>query len=295
MFAVIAIAIAIVVVSALFVGLSGRVQTNPVQARSTHNGTGESAGQGTSGLFAIAAVRRQTAVWVARQVSQDAIVACDPDMCNALQTEGVAAQNLLTLQPSASDPLGSDVVVATAAVRSQFGSRLASVYAPTVMASFGAGKARIDVRAVAPDGTAAYLAAVHSDQAARQNAGAQLADSARITMPAAVARELTAGQVDSRLLITLAALAARNPMQLLGFGGAAPGASRGIPLRSADIAAASNIGATELPLDLSFLQAQLPPYRPLLARVVGTGGHAVLHIDFGAPSPLGLLGARGIP
>ncbi len=283
-------AIIVVVAGALFAGLSG--QTGTI---ATHGKAAESKGRGASGLSAMANVRTQTAVWVARQVSPDAIVACDPVMCSSLQAHGLAAQNLLALQPSASDPLGSDVVVATAAVRSKFGSRLAGVYAPAVMASFGTGNARIDVRAVAPDGTAAYLAALRSDRVARQNAGVELAQNAGITMPPAAARKLTAGQVDSRLLITLAAIAARNPLQLTGFGGAAPGASPGIPLRSAGITAAGSSGAAELASDLTFLRAQLPPYRPLPAQVVRTGGRSVLHIDFGAPSPLGLLGARGIP
>ncbi len=284
-------AIVVVVAGAVFVGLSG--QTGTI---ATHGKAAESKGRGASGLSAIANVRTQTAAWVARQVSQDAIVACDPVMCRSLQAQGLAAQNLLTLQASASDPLGSDVVVATAAVRSQFGSRLAGVYAPAVMASFGTGNARIDVRAVAPDGTAAYLAALRSDQVARQNAGMELAHNAGITMAPAAARELTAGQVDSRLLITLAAIAARNPVRLAGFGGAAQGASPGIPLRSADISAAGSSGAAGLASDLTFVRAQLPPYRPLLAQVVRTtGGNSALHIDFGAPSPLGLLGARGIP
>ena len=59
------------------------------------------------------------------------------------------------LGPGAGDPLGSDVVLGTAAVRGLFGSRLAAVYAPEVLAGFGTGPARIDVRIVAPDGSAA--------------------------------------------------------------------------------------------------------------------------------------------
>jgi hypothetical protein len=89
---------------------------------------------------------------VARQVSRDAIVACDPDMCSALLAQRIAPGNLLELRGAAPDPLGSDVVVATAAVRSQFGARLASVYAPVVLARFGSGRFAIEVRAVAPDG-----------------------------------------------------------------------------------------------------------------------------------------------
>ena len=221
-------------------------------------------------------------------------MACDPVMCASLQARGFVAQNLLTLQPSASDPLGSDVVVATAAVRSEFGSRLASVYAPTVIASFGSGTARIDVRSVAPDGTAAYRAKLRSDRIARQDAGDQLRLNGMITVPARPGRELADGRVDSRLLITLAAVAARYPLRIVAFGGSAPGASPDVPLRSVDIAGAGKSGAAELRADSRV------PAGPgtSLSSDAGEGATAcrrpaILRIDFGAPSPLGLLGTRG--
>ena len=47
---------------------------------------------------------------------------------------------------------------------------------------------------------------------------------------------LVAGRVDTRLLITLAAMAAQGPVDVLAFGGAAPGASPGVPLRTAELA-----------------------------------------------------------
>ena len=110
---------------------------------------------------AATAARAQAAAWVAHQVSTSAISSCDPAMCAALAQHGIAAGNLLVLRPGASDPLGSDVVLATAAVRGMFGSRLADVYAPEVLASFGTGQARVDVRIVAPDGAARLPGLAH--------------------------------------------------------------------------------------------------------------------------------------
>ncbi len=282
-------AITIMVAIGLIVVLPRHVATTePASSR-----TGKSPG-GMGGLGAIANIRAQAAAWIARQVSPSAIVACDPVMCASLQARGFVARNLLTLQPSASDPPSSDVVVATAAVRSEFGSRLASVYAPTVIASFGSGTPRIDVRSVAPDGIAAYRAKLRSDRIARQDAGAQLRLNGMITVPAPAGRELADGQVDSRLLITLAAVAARYPVRIVAFGGSAPGASPDVPLRSIDIVGAGNSGAAELAPILRFSRAQVPPNRPMLAKVLRpAGGRPVLRIDFGAPSPLGLLGTRG--
>ncbi len=75
--------------------------------------------------------------------------------------------------------LSSQVIVSTAAIRNLFGSRLDSVYAPTVLASFGSGKARIDVRVIAPHGAAAYLAALRADLQERKSVGEAAGESSR--------------------------------------------------------------------------------------------------------------------
>ena len=242
-----------------------------------------------------AAVRTQAAAWVAGQVSRDAIVACDPGMCSALLAQGITSGNLLELGASTPDPLGSDVVVATPAVRSQFGGRLASVYAPGILASFGSGGLRIDVRAIAPDGAAAYQAAAASDLAARRAAGRQLLGNPHLRVSAAARAALRAGQVDPRLLTTLATLAATTPatagpVQVSAFGDSGPGASQGMPLRSVQITAASRADLGRLRGIVTFVRAQRPPYLPAQALITaGPGGSAVLSIGFSAPSPAGLL------
>jgi hypothetical protein len=239
-----------------------------------------------------AAVRGDAAAWVARQIGGHVIVACDPAMCSALQAHGIAAENLLVLLAATSDPLGSDVVIATAAVRSQFGGRLTSVYAPGILASFGSGRLRIDVRAVALDGAAAYRSALASDLAARREAGTQLLQNPRISVSAAARSELLTGQVDARLQATLAAVAAAEPVQVTAFGDSGPGASAGMPLRAIEVAVpARGAGsAAGLRSMLAFVRAQRPPYLPAQAAIVqGAGGSSVLSIEFAAPSPVGLL------
>ena len=234
-------------------------------------------------LSLAAAARDQAAAWVASQVNSAAIVSCDPAMCSALVRSGVPAANLLVLGPGASDPLGSAVVVATAAVRAMFGSRLASVYAPETLASFGTGPARIDVRVVAQAG--AFRAALAADRSARQTAGRQLLADPRVTVTPSARAELASGQVDARLLITLAALAANQPVHIAGFadgGPGTPGSALTPPLRSAELAAA---GAQARNI-LAFVRAQRPPFLPAHA---GLSGPALLTVQFAAPSPLGLL------
>src|ERR1700689_655008 len=138
-------------------------------------------------------------------------------MCAVLAQHGIAAGSLLVLRPGAADPLGSDVVLATAAVRDMFGDRLATVYAPELLASFGAGQARIDIRAVAPDGAAAYRSAIAADLQARRLAGSELLRDPKITFGPAARSELAAGQVDARLLTTLDTLAASEQGRVTAF------------------------------------------------------------------------------
>jgi hypothetical protein len=276
---------------ALTVSLSGNRETGSHAARRA-SGT-PAAG---AALAATAAARQQAAVWVASQVSVNAIVACDPAMCGALQAQHLPAGRLLVLGPGQPDPLGSDLVVATPVVRSQFGARLASVYAPVTLATFGAGSVRIDVRAVAPDGAAAYRAALAADLHARQAAGVQLLHNRHIQIRAGARAALASGEVDSRLLVTLAALAALHPVDILGFGSPGHGASAGVPLRVADIALASVRGAHR-PASLrslrAFLDAQRPPYLPASVTTVRiTSRRTGLEIEYGLPGPLGLLGSR---
>jgi hypothetical protein len=260
---------------------------------------GQSAGQSGAAAKAIAAAavaRQSAAAWVARQASSDAIVACDPAMCAALEAHGVPAGRLLTLTPGRSDPLGSDLVVATAAVRGRFGARLAGVYAPVTLVRFGSGTARIDVRVVAPDGAAAYRAALAADVRARASDGAQLLRNRSIHVSAAARTALAEGQVDPRLLAMLAALAHLRPLDITGFGGPSPGASAGVPLRSAEITGAAGPGSRHpVPLRrlMVVLRAQRAPYVPSSLEIVRIPGGAVLRIGYPVPSPLGLLKSGG--
>jgi hypothetical protein len=266
-------------------------------ALSGGGGGGQAVGRpgGGSVLGTVAAARQQAAAWVASQASGDAIVACDPAMCAVLQARGVPASRLLVLTSVRSDPLGSDLVVATAAVRSQFGDRLAGVYAPVTLASFGSGATRIAVQAVAPDGSAAYRTQLARDVRDRRVAGAQLLRNDRVHVAGAARVALAGGQVDSRLLATLATLAALHPLDIISFGGSGPGASAGVPLRSAEIAAAAPLGRRPASLAslLAFFRAQRPPYLPAsLETVRVTPTWTGLRIEYRVPCPLGLLGTR---
>ena len=269
------------------------VTTAPAtQKQAARTGTPTGPTQNASAPGAEAATVREAATWVAQQVSRDAIVACDPSMCPVLEAQGFPAENLLVLRPGATDPLFCDVIVATGAVRNLFGSRLQFVYAPAVIASFRSGAARTDVRAIAPDGAAAYQAALRSDGAARRSAAAELVRNPRVHTAVAARQELLTGQVDSRLLITLAALAVSHSVNVAGFGGSAAGASAGIPFREMDISGTGSTAdrSAELQGFRAFVLAQHPAFLPAQVSLVRlASGSTGLRIEFGAPSPLGLL------
>jgi hypothetical protein len=281
-----AVVLCVAVAAALGAGLTGLI-TRQGRPPPTGGRGGPGAGS-TTALQVAAADRHSAAVWIAQQVSPSVIVSCDLQMCSELQASGFPAGQLMVLQPTAPDPLGSAVVVATPAVRNQFGTRLASVYAPLVMASFGTGTERVDVRAVAPDGSAAFESTLVSARNARMSAGRQLLGNKHVSASAAARAALLAGQVDPRLLVTLSALAAQLPLRLVIFDDPSPGASPDVPLRGAEIGTAASAGLTAM---LTFLTAQRPPYQPAVARIAkSAGGQSVVTVRFDA---LGLMGLPG--
>jgi len=206
-------------------------------------------------------------------------------MCRALEASRV--EKVLVLGPTATDPRRSQLIIATAAVRQEFGASLASAYAPSVIASFGSGDARIDIRVVAPNGPAAYQAALNTDVQNRMQAGTAMLGNPRVVASASARRQMLAGQVSSQLLIVITGLAPFHPVDILAFGDLAPGASAGIPLRSAELSESD--GAAVVQKWLSFLRGQKNPFLPAVMRTIRVGGKPVLLIEFAAPTPLGLF------
>src|SRR4029077_4972914 len=106
------VAIVLVLVAVVALGAGG---TGVVIGRAARSPSSSGAAAGAS-----AATRGEAAGWITGQVAASAIVACDPAMCAALHADGLPATRLLVLGTTTADPLGSDLVVATLAVRNQF-------------------------------------------------------------------------------------------------------------------------------------------------------------------------------
>jgi hypothetical protein len=252
---------------------------------------------GTARISASAAARadaRDTAAaWVASQVGRAGLVSCDQVMCQALEAHGIPATDLLVLSPGRAHPLRSAVMVVTAAVRNMVGRRVLAADAPATIASFGSGNRQISVRVIFPQGAAAYAAALRKEIADRKLAGASLLQGP-VMASVAARQQLQGGQVDSRLLLTLGEVASQWPVTIMAFGDRAPGASPGIPFRSADLVVtggkAGPAAARQVASMSAFLH-QLGGYfaSARVRTVQSVGGQDVVRIEFTAPGQFGLL------
>ena len=235
-------------------------------------------------VSAAAASRLQAAGWVEQQVSPDVTVSCDPGMCRQLRLDGFPAGRLKPLGGGVRALLGTGIVVATPAVRSQLGPRLSAAYAPQVIASFGSGAARVDVRAIAPAGPAAFRTQLAAEQTALASAGRQLLGNKNIQASPSARAALAGGQVDARLLAILSLLSAQRPVRLVAFTGG-PGAGSGVPLRGAQIGVSSPSARSAV---VALLDAQQGPYRPAAVTVIGGGSQALVAVRFDAPADLNI-------
>jgi hypothetical protein len=232
----------------------------------------------------IAATRNQAAAWVAQQVNPSVQVSCDPSMCLALKAHGV--RNLLALEPKAPDPdPAGSIVVATALIRSEFGD--VASYAPGVIASFGTGSGRIDIRQASRGGPAVFEKALRTDQQERKTVENTLANSLQIVASSKARKELAEGQVDARLGTLIEGMATElpHPVHILAFGDLGPGATAGLPLRSATL-----VGSLPALRALrTFALGQKGNYCPSYTDLTKAGKQHVLVVEFTAPIVLGLF------
>jgi len=238
--------------------------------------------------------RSRAAAWVSQQISPSTVVACDAAMCQALRERGFPAGNLRLLQKSSAYPLTSQVVVETAEVRGIFGSSLDAQVAPDVITTIGAGSAIVVIRVIAQHGVAAYERELDSDVSVRKRTGMALLGGARITTRAVARQQLADGDVDTRLLYAITALAAVEPIDVLNFSSFATDPSVGLPLRYADLAeqdrAAHQSRTAYVNSLVKVLNGIRAPFGPIRSQTVKLSGKYVLRIEVSAPSPLGLLG-----
>jgi hypothetical protein len=230
---------------------------------------------------ALAANSTAAAIWIAAQVSEQAVIGCDPATCAAILSAGYGSGGQVVLQPGVRLPPAGALVVATPAVRSQYGAGLVTT-APEVIAAFGTGPQAVQVRVVVPGGQAAYSQAVSSAITASRSAALRLIGDSAVRVHPAARLDLTAGLVDLRLLTVLQRLAAHYPVDIYSFAEGGPVAGGSVPFRLALLTGLTRrqvAGAEKL---LKALPDQL---RPALAVVRLPGGKYAMPIRFKAPSP----------
>ena len=235
-----------------------------------------------------AVARTQAITWIMHQVSPAAVVACDAQVCTDLHSRGMPYANLLTLGPQSNDPLGATLVVDTAAIRAQFRDRL-HVWTPAIIAAFGSGNARIEIRLEFPGGAKSYREDQPKYARARKLADAQLLTNSSIKLSAAATAQLRSGEIDPRLPELIALMVHYHPLQIVDFGGQSPGGGPASLLRSLDLATADPPAhltpSTYISWMRSFIRAQRSKYHPALT-LVTIRGQRMLRIGYGAPSPL---------
>jgi serine/threonine protein kinase len=261
---------------------------------SSQRPTGGQTGSGQ--LAAEAAVRAKAVAWILQQASPSTGVSCDAQVCAALASKGFASSGLQVLTSASNDPLGSNLVVATATVRNLFGGRLA-VYAPAIIARFGTGNAEIDIRWVYPGGAAAYNAALPSMLSQRKTADAQLLTNPQIKLTATARAQLLSGEVDPSLPPLIVLMAGSHPVSVVDFASQSPGGGPASLLRWVDLATTTQTARTAhltRAAYISWMQSciaqQQAVYDPdWYSQVTLRPGQTALRIGFGAPSPLSPL------
>ena len=158
-----------------------------------------------------------------------------------------------------------DVVVSVESVRAlpnRYPEVRAALRSSVVLAVFGVGEDRVEVRKILPEGpdrTATTSAASGHDAAAAAEAGAELARNRSVDLTSAARRALVAGEVDKRIMTTLVAVAADRPVSVNSFTSDPAEAGTGAPYRSVAFRARSDDDARAI---RRLLADQVPPHRP---------------------------------
>ncbi len=243
---------------------------------------------------AVATNRRAAAAWVAQQVGTAAVVACDAPTCAALRSSGFLAGHQVQIGVKSKSLSNAGLVVVTPELRTLISPthpNLGAEVAPTDLASFGGGNAKVTVQVVYPAGAAAYETALRQNVQTRMKVGEQLLNTGKVSASAAAESDLKAGAVDPRLLLVIEAMAHLEPVDVVGFSDSGPGASAGVPFRlmalgeSDPAALVSASGYLQAMLHLLQAHATFPAFNHVGQATLS--GQKVVEVEYAAPSPLG--------
>jgi hypothetical protein len=232
------------------------------------------------------------ATWVTAQVGAGTAVACDAQTCPVLTASGFPAANEVQIQVNPQLLSSARIVVVTPAVRNFFSNHpaLGTDIAPEVLASFGP----ITVQPVDSAGGSAYQAEFSQDVQARIQVGKQLLNSGDVTGTPVAEAQLAAGDVDSRILLAIQALAQQQAVYIVAFGDSGPGVSAGIPFRAVELGETDPTGAiapqtyVQSMIGVLNAHATFPAFAHAGSATLADG-QTVGHVQWALPLPLGLL------
>jgi len=252
-----------------------------------------------SGMNADAKARDAAARWITTDVRHGTRMACEKDMCAQLRNSGVSGDDLVELTGDSVKLTGTQLVIASRGVRQRFGADLAYKIAPDVLGIFGQGPARVEVRQRNTHSRAAHDKLKAKEQRSRQHAALQLLDVPRVHTSSNAMHDLAAGEVDNRLVYTLAKIARSHTINVAAFGGRGPFTGIDVPERTVDIDQVDGGAAIDdnpaIAGILKLVRAQHGAYQVAGATLVSAGANGgVLRIRVTAPTPDGLL-AKGLP
>jgi hypothetical protein len=151
-----------------------------------------------------------------------------------------------------------------------------------VVATFGEGAGRVEVRRIVEEDVAVVEAAV-GDDALEAEAGQALARNPAIDLSGPAARLLEAGQVDQRVLTVLAGVAGEQSLSVVDFPAVPGEGDAGMPRRVVELERPE--GADGGWLD-RFFAGQQPPFAPDSVTTVDAAGGGPTHLRVTFPVAL---------
>lgn len=227
----------------------------------------------------------QSEAWVAANLPVDARVVADAVVMADLAKTGTPAWNLLDYRTldaqkaSAASASGWKVyeyIISTPALRTSLapaGQTRTAIASSTIVASFGAGNTRVEVREIDPDGVDAAAASRAQAEQASSEAGRQLLTNANIRLSPEAAQDVVSGKADGRLLSVLVGLGSQHTLTIGSFTDPAPSGLFPSELRQVSVLVVDgSLVADQTPqvaAVVDWLAAQTGAFRPSAVAVRG--------------------------
>lgn len=225
----------------------------------------------------------QSENWVARNLPADARIVADATVLADLTRAGLPAWDLVDSAVVDTQPTTGvtswrvyDYVVSTPRLRTALtvgGQVRAALTSSVVVASFGSGPARVEVRELAAEGVPAAAALTQQAEDASAEAGRQLLTSPNVRLSPDAAQQAASGMVDGRLLSVLVGLGSQFSLTVGSFTDPDPGGLYENRLRQVSLIVVDGAlvagRSTQVAAVTNWLAAQQGEFRPSAVAVHG--------------------------